>query len=314
MWGSTVTETQTAPRLPIALRIAQLACALPDFPGRDTLLLKLQPYALRMDEAYQGTFSGGLKFEAHLSQDGNDFFFFLMRYAQPALAPVFDAALTKGGVFADAGGNLGVYTLLAARLVGPSGAVHSFEPVPGTFARLVRNVELNEFQQVTTVNSALGAEKGVITLYRVAAASGLSSRYFVPKENPTDVPVTTLDSYFAGKPGPDLIKIDVEGMELEVLMGARRILSGPAPPVIVFESNAAALASAGTNYAEVIAFLGETAGFGVWSLTTRGLQRDPPGTLTPAAVNALALRPGLAAHAHVFERLKGTRFAHNQTL
>ena len=309
-----MTEALTAPRLPIALRIAQLACALPDFPGRDTLLLKLQPYALRMDEAYQGTFSGGLKFEAHLSQDGNDLFFFLMRYSRPSLAPLFDAALSKGGVYADAGGNLGVYTLWAARIVGPTGSVHAFEPVPGTFARLVRNIELNNFDQVTAVNSALGADTGMITLYRVAAASGLSSRYFVPKENPTEVPVTTLDAYFEGKPIPQLIKVDVEGMELEVLMGAKRLLSGPTPPVVVFESNAAALASAGTNYGEVISFLGKSAGFSVWSLTTRGLQRDQPGTVVPIATNALAARPDLPAHARILETLKGVRFAHNQTL
>ena len=101
-------------RLPLALRVAQFACALPDFPGRDTLLQVLRRRSRWLNARVRGTFARGLKFEGNLATDDNILDFFLLRFSRPALSGILDAALRPGSVFADVGANLGMYTLWAA--------------------------------------------------------------------------------------------------------------------------------------------------------------------------------------------------------
>jgi FkbM family methyltransferase len=308
------TRTETTPStssLPIALRLAQLARALPDLRGRDRLLAALIGAAGPLDATLAGTFGGGLRFEGNPAADGNVFELLLLRFARPALAVVLEAALASGSVFADVGANLGLYTLWAARLAGPKGQVHAFEPVPDVCERLTRNVALNGFAQVRIVPAGVGAEPGRITLYRHLGASGITSRYRAEQGPGIEVPVTTLDREFPPeRRPPDLIKIDVEGMELEVLRGGRRLLAAAAPPLVVLEANH--MPEAGIHYGALRSFLAETGGYELWALRSKGLRLESPEAETPGALNVLAARRDQPSHRRALERLARARFARNQ--
>jgi FkbM family methyltransferase len=235
----------------------------------------------------------------------------LQRFCRPALAAVLDAVLGQGSVFADVGGHLGMYALWAARLVGPGGRVHGFEPDPQAAEALRRNAALNGFSQIEVNEVAVGAEAGELRLVRAPRMTGLTSRYSIQEGDAFEARVTTLDLHFAGRGAPDLIKIDVEGMEHEVLRGARDLVSSERPPIVVFEANPRFFEAAGTSYARVLAWLEGTGGYGAFALTPRGLRPEPPGSEVPGSLNVLALRGGHDPHQRLLDRLRGTRFPKN---
>src|SRR5262249_50498938 len=72
--------------------------------------------------------------------------------------------LRSGDVFVDVGANIGLFTLIAADRVGPTGKVIAFEPTSTTFDRLLRNVRLNRFSNVQCVKSALSDRSGELDL------------------------------------------------------------------------------------------------------------------------------------------------------
>jgi hypothetical protein len=72
--------------------------------------------------------------------------------------------LRPGDCFVDVGANIGVYSLLAASIVGPGGMVHAFEPMKRTFERLVENVAMNALRHVQCHRLALSDAAGVVRL------------------------------------------------------------------------------------------------------------------------------------------------------
>jgi len=149
--------------------------------------------------------------------------------------------LRPGMRFLDVGANIGYYTLLAARLVGPEGDVFSFEPNPEVRARLEENIHLNQFGNVTVRSEAMTRESGEVRFYvsDVSDNSGISS--IVPGAGLRDaqvVPAVSLDDFVARLPSPhvDLFKMDIEGAELDVLEGGRRFLAREDAPALLFES------------------------------------------------------------------------------
>ena len=147
--------------------------------------------------------------------------------------------VTPGATIWDLGANIGFFALLAARLTGPSGRVLAFEPVPEV-ARLARAAaarnELSDRVEVRAI--AVGATEGTASLHVVEESSWshLASRGRHPDTVATiDVPIVTLDSLvLGGEPAPDVIKVDVEGAEVDVLRGAS-VLLRTARPVLLIE-------------------------------------------------------------------------------
>lgn len=148
--------------------------------------------------------------------------------------------LRSGDTFIDVGANIGYLTAVAASLVGPNGAVHSFEPVPAYFARLKRLAELNPGFSITAVSCAVGDAAGTSTIYvtHEPGQSTLVSGYKSPSQirSKLEVPTVRLDSYIESRVAdpPALIKIDVEGFELAVLQGLEAYFkkSDHRPPII----------------------------------------------------------------------------------
>lgn len=135
--------------------------------------------------------------------------------------------LNPGHVFVNVGSNVGYYTCLAARRVGPKGLVIAFEPEPLSYKLLIFNVKLNRLSNVICESFALADLEGTGSLLINPAEPG--SHSLIPKsssEKTVKVKVISLDSYFSHKryPLPDFVKIDVEGSEFKVLRGMRKII------------------------------------------------------------------------------------------
>lgn len=129
----------------------------------------------------------------------------------------------------DLGANVGYYTLLASRLVGPRGRVIAVEPLPRNLAYLHRHVALNRLANVDIVEAAVADRPGVGRFTETASAS--ENR--LGAEGTLKVPITTLTALAERFGPPDVIKIDVEGAEHLVLGGAKELLRGARPTILL---------------------------------------------------------------------------------
>ena len=163
----------------------------------------------------------------------------VLPFREKIIATAMSARLRPGDVFIDAGANIGVYTVLGARLVGPSGLVISIEMMPDTAQRLHSHIELNGLQNVVVVRAALSDEAGLTVKatvqqgkYGQATISSDAPRYGVGEE--IEVVTTTLDSIARDVKRPRMMKIDIEGAEFLALKGAPELLKRL--EAIVYES------------------------------------------------------------------------------
>jgi FkbM family methyltransferase len=305
--GQAVSNLVTSHEGPVRWKAADvLAARLPNIRGRDRLIGWVDG-RVTYGGPVTGTLHNGLEFDLPDASDGEIRSLLSLRYKPPVLAPVLRAILTEGDCFYDVGANLGIYTLWAAPLVGPTGSVHAFEPVASTRERLDRLVRRNALGSVIVVPAAVGAEDGVAHLSTVVGASGLAHVSANP-EGCTEARMVTLDSYARGTPSPRLIKIDVEGHELAVLRGAEEVLTEHRP-AIVLEMIDTHQQRAGASAMEIVALL-QRLGYEIFNLTPRGLRPAPTGVHT---VNVLALSSREPVHRLAVQRLRKTRFARNQT-
>ena len=148
----------------------------------------------------------------------------VLPWREKALLEEIERRLKPGDVFIDAGANIGVYTVLASRLVGPSGRVIAVEMMPDTADRLEAHVRINELHNVTVVRQALSdASGGIVTATVQAGKFGQatiaedSERYGLGTR--IEVTSTTLDDVTAGIASIALMKMDLEGAEMPALRG-----------------------------------------------------------------------------------------------
>lgn len=149
--------------------------------------------------------------------------------------------LKAGDVTVDAGAYKGGYTYWMRRAVGERGAVFAFEPQPAAAAMLRRYVAAFRWTNVTVSESALSSSVGTCTLLTpgdqgVSPAASLVGASLQPGARALTVPVDPLDKWLARHaPGArvDLLKIDVEGHELDVFRGAERVLREHRPSLLV---------------------------------------------------------------------------------
>lgn len=132
---------------------------------------------------------------------------------------VFKQLLKPGGVVVEAGANIGTHTLPLAKIVGPKGRVYAFEPQRIVHQTLCANLALNSITNVSAYWSGVSNEPGSLFVppidYSVEQNfGGINLQNFTEGEQ---VPLVTIDSFRLSK--LDLLKADVEGMELAVLQG-----------------------------------------------------------------------------------------------
>jgi FkbM family methyltransferase len=168
---------------------------------------------------------------------------FALRHLYERELAFLERLVSPGMVVVDAGASCGIYTVAAARLVGPLGRVLSFEPGAQAFSALKKNIEINQFQNVSAYRAALCDKNGKARLYhhergQTAFSLGHAKHVRVGFEEVTTRTLeSVLEEEFAHQVG--LIKLDVEGAEELVLRGVESILVRYGPKVI-FEMNAQA--------------------------------------------------------------------------
>jgi len=139
----------------------------------------------------------------------------------------------KEGIFLDVGANVGKYSVIIGNQLGKNGKVFAFEPEPSNLKAFKKNLKLNKLINVSIIPLACSDKKGRLKLYLNENNSGGHS--LIEKQTHfIGVEVDTLDNliekYKIKK--VDLIKIDVEGGEVGVLTGAKKILRKDHPKII----------------------------------------------------------------------------------
>lgn len=152
--------------------------------------------------------------------------------------PYIATLLEPGDTYIDIGAALGQMVAVAQTAVGKHGQVYAFEPQTSFFQRLVHLSNIFGWSNVTLFQSLVGNQNGHHALFE--NPNGRISSIFSEWEGgvPISHPITTLDQWAkrVGISTADLIKIDVEGAELEVIQGGRRFLK-KANPILILEIN-----------------------------------------------------------------------------
>jgi len=139
---------------------------------------------------------------------------------------VFKKNIKKGDVIVDIGANIGYYTLISARIVGKTGRVYAFEPDPCNFALLKKNIQVNGYKNVVLVQKAVSNKTEKIKLYLCEESTG-DHRIYNSHDNrkSIDINAIQLDDYFKKYKGKiNLIKIDIQGAEVNALQGMSNLL------------------------------------------------------------------------------------------
>ncbi len=156
----------------------------------------------------------------------------------------------------DVGANYGLYTMKFARIVSPTGLVVAFEPNPIVCEQLRHAVA--HLEQVRLKCCALGDRRGQ-TYFSIRGNHGQYS-YIDEREGDISVNIETGDYLVqSGElPYPSVVKIDVEGYELEVLKGMRQMLNHPLLRVVAVEVHFRLLQERGLSVKEVVDFLSKS--------------------------------------------------------
>ena len=189
-----------------------------------------------------------MQLDPHLMAHGSTSLYMKRLDYEPHLRFLTQAA--KPGMYvADVGANVGVYTLSLAAQVGAGGRVFAFEPGHYALECLARNCELNAALPITVVPAGLSDTVSSQLLFHVGGApTTFSLGGALAGGDAENVELTTLDEWAAGHAigRLDMIKIDVEGHEVNVLRGATAVLSR-CRPLILFEVSSTALGRNGMS-------------------------------------------------------------------
>jgi len=143
--------------------------------------------------------------------------------------------LKKDQIFVDIGSNSGVYSILSSKCIGCK--TIAFEPIDKAFERLLNNVNLNRTSsKVNAIKKGVGSEIG--ELYFINNQDAMNKVSSSDGDNTSLVQMTTIDNEIDADEGSYMLKIDVEGFEMEVLKGAKKLLnSGRVTAIIIEQDN-----------------------------------------------------------------------------
>lgn len=209
---------------------------------------------------------------------------------EPGETRLLARLLEPGDTFVDVGAHIGWFTTVAARCVGDAGQVVACEPYPSNAAALKENLALNYCRNVTVVEAALGARRGMISLAKAGGDSGGVTALDWAWDGKVEVPMMTLDEISDGLGTVKLLKIDVEGWEKDVLQGATKTLRQTG--LVLIEINPGALEKAGSSAEEIFGLMRDAGFTKFLPVIEGGLRRFHPSAVT----NVLAVRPEQSAN------------------
>ncbi len=213
-------------------------------------------------------------------------YLYLFGVWEPHLTAWLRRRLRPGDAFVDVGANIGVFSVLASRLVGDAGRVVAIEASPVLHRRLAQHVRLNACANVRAVNAAVSDSRGTLT-FVLASSRNTGANSIVPYDGPAE---STFE--IGARPLPELlepaevanarvIKIDVEGAEGGVVRGLAPMLRGLRPDVeICVEVTPERMARLGDRVDDLLAVMRD-AGFHVYRLANDYAPRATPRPAAP---------------------------------
>jgi FkbM family methyltransferase len=232
----------------------------------------------------------GIRFRLYL-KESIDLALFLNKY-EPDVTRAIERLCSPGMTVLDIGANVGAHTLRIARIVGESGRVFGFEPTNYAYKKLVDNIGLNQFRNITALRLALSNE-GYCRRRMRFTSSWLTSGKSVAEESVVEC--EKLDDWCAREQieGIDLIKLDVDGNEHSVIMGGRYVLKRDRPEILM-EVWGPNFADTGVNPCQALQELG----YGFFHIDTglpygsidemRKRVSSPGGELLDFSINVIA--------------------------
>ncbi|MEA2372955.1 MAG: hypothetical protein QOH12_3349 [Solirubrobacteraceae bacterium] len=161
------------------------------------------------------------------------------RFFEEGLSAFMLATVQPGYRVYDVGAHYGYFTRLASLLVGPSGTVHSFEPTPSSFSRLLQNT--GDLANVTCNNAALWHKREMLHMTDFGTKLSMYNSLLAPRMGMPDgvagvkikVQALGLDEYADLAGTPDFVKIDAESAEWHILQGMSGVLKVKRPIVTI---------------------------------------------------------------------------------
>jgi FkbM family methyltransferase len=218
----------------------------------------LNPYLSELEPIEVAAVHSSIEMELDLREFVQRFIYYNLW--EPHVTRVLLSLLSPGKTFFDIGSNVGYYTLLAVEAVGSRGSVHAFEANPRVFKLLHENVQRNRFEAAQLNNVALSDSNGSVQFCiddLNPGSSSISGRG-AQKVTRLTVPAVTLDTYIVQNDIEmvDVVKIDVEGAEVIVFKGGKRMLSRFRPDIVGEFSKAMMTRESGGEQ-EIVALLAD---------------------------------------------------------
>jgi FkbM family methyltransferase len=215
---------------------------------------------------------------------------------EPPETRFLQMALRPGQTFVDVGAHVGYFSVLAAKRVGPNGAVIALEPETRNLDLLQRNVARNDCPNVVVLPFAAGSAPGWMSLVLVEHNRG-AHRLAPLGEADTLVSCVRLDDVLPGT--VDVVKVDAQGYDHEVIDGMRRTLAANPRLVVIAELSVEELERRRLDPADVLAGY-ESLGFAISILDPFGR----PRRMTSERVLEHAHAPGAQDFSLVLERIR----------
>lgn len=220
------------------------------------------------------SFDGDLSIQLHPMQFISKQIYFFGIF-EPLETKLFKNSLREGMVVLDIGANIGLFTLISAKIIGEAGHVYAFEPSQDNFQILERNVLLNHFNDKVSLIKAAVASETMSGKLLLAKDGGSHSITFSGVKNNVpieDVDFVRIDDFvqLRSLSRIDVIKVDAEGADFEVLKGAVETLRKFSPMLFV-EFAERTLCKFGTTPKEMLDFI-ISFGYKPYRITKSGLK------------------------------------------
>jgi FkbM family methyltransferase len=223
----------------LTAKIFKILFIIPFFRKRHFGFYKkiFKPYRLFEGQTAVCRLDGNIKIKADLDEWIQQHIYFLGSWDKRGMN-FLKKNLEPGYVFFDIGANIGAYSLVASKIVGQEGKVHSFEPVSAVFERFQENIKLNNITNITANRNAVYQSSQILELFVSSKENaGMSSIYHHDTESGKveKVEAVAIDDYVIKNniQRIDLIKIDIEGAELFALKGMTNSLKRFRPGIII---------------------------------------------------------------------------------
>ncbi|OQA00073.1 MAG: 2-O-methyltransferase NoeI [Bacteroidetes bacterium ADurb.Bin408] len=233
-----------------------------EFPvrkGKIPVLNTISKLGLTKNVKKESLFDTDIKINLDLEDWIQKQIFFFGHYEVEKEETRFWKSLVKeNDIILDIGANIGYYSLMASKRI-KGGKIYAFEPVNQTYAKLIKNIELNNFQNIVPVNKAVSNKEDTIEIYvannKNTGTSSITNHIHFCGEKQKAVAIT-IDSFVNENKLPkiDLIKIDVEGAESLVIEGMQESLA-KFNPYILIELIDERLKAAGSSLIQIYDFL-----------------------------------------------------------